>query len=42
MSDNLRILIVEDVPCDAELMEYDLQNAKAYGVIFGRSGMNEK
>ena len=27
MSDTLRVLIVEDVPTDAELMEYELQNA---------------
>jgi PAS domain S-box-containing protein len=27
MSDKLRVLIVEDVPTDAELMEYELQNA---------------
>ena len=27
MSDRVRVLIVEDVPTDAELMEYELQNA---------------
>ena len=27
MSDNLRVLIVEDLPTDAEVMEYELQNA---------------
>jgi len=28
MADTLRVLIVEDVPTDAELMEYELQNAR--------------
>jgi len=27
MSDTIRVLIVEDIPTDAELMEYELQNA---------------
>jgi two-component system response regulator len=39
MSDELRILIVEDVPADAELMEYELQNA---GMAFSAQRVETK
>ena len=39
MSDKLRVLIVEDVPTDAELMEYELQNA---GMAFSAKRVETK
>ena len=39
MSDKLRILIVEDVPADAELIEYELQNA---GMTFSAKRVETK
>jgi signal transduction histidine kinase len=39
MSDSFRVLIVEDVPTDAELMEYELQNA---GMVFSAKRVETK
>ncbi len=39
MSDRVRVLIVEDVPTDAELMEYELQNA---GMAFSAKRVETK